>query len=165
MGPRKTRPSRWALRRDERGATLVLTAICMVLLLWGGAMGVDIGFTVVGSRQAQALADTGALDMARYINLADNATKANYASYMSTKLAGMQSDNNAGGVTFTATGMRTPVESISMRLAIGWVKLLPHPGICNRVPISSTRSFFVFLPRTSRSANGFSSEARIVWRA
>ena len=66
-----TRRSRWRRGRDERGATFVLTAICMTLLLWGGAMGVDIGFTVTSSRQAQALADTAALDMARYINLAD----------------------------------------------------------------------------------------------
>ena len=39
-----------------------------------GAMGVDIGFTVDGSRQAQAMADTAALDMARYINIADCAS-------------------------------------------------------------------------------------------
>ncbi len=71
----------------------------MVLLLWGGAMGVDIGFTVVSSRQAQALADTGALDMARYINLADSHDVANYNSYLSGKLANAQSDNGARNVT------------------------------------------------------------------
>ena len=61
-------------RRDERGATLVFTAVCMVVLLWAGAMGVDVGFSVYGSRQAQAMADTAALDMARYINIADTQT-------------------------------------------------------------------------------------------
>ena len=45
-----TRRSRWRRGRDERGATFVLTAICMTLLLWGGAMGVDIGFTVTSSQ-------------------------------------------------------------------------------------------------------------------
>jgi hypothetical protein len=30
--------------------------------------------------------------------------------------------------TFTATGSCTPVESISIRAAIGWVKLLPQPA-------------------------------------
>ena len=47
------------------------TAITMVLLLWGGAMGVDLGFSVGRLRAAQAIADTGALDMTRYINIAD----------------------------------------------------------------------------------------------
>jgi uncharacterized membrane protein len=105
MASRTPRRSRWQRNRDERGATFVLTAICMVLLLWGGAMGVDIGFTVVSSRQAQALADTGALDMTRYINLADNVAQANYFNYINGKLANVQSDNGAGNVTFTATGM------------------------------------------------------------
>ena len=59
--------------------------------------------------------------------------------------------------TFTATGRRTPVESISIRLAIGWVKLLPQPGICRAVLISSTRSVFVFFQSRSVSANGLSS--------
>ena len=44
------------------------------------------------------------------------------------------------------------------------MKLLPQPGICNAVFISSTRSFFVFFPSRSRSANGFSSSARIALR-
>ena len=52
------------------------------------------------------------------------------------------------------------MESISIRLAIGWVKLLPQPGICKDVLISSTRSAFVFRQSRSRSANGFSIEAR-----
>ena len=43
----------------------------MVLLLSAGAFGVDLGFTVDGNRQAQSMADTAALDMARYINIAD----------------------------------------------------------------------------------------------
>ena len=57
--------------RDERGATLVLVAISMILLLWGGAFGVDLGLTTVGNRQVQAMADTAALDVARYVNIAD----------------------------------------------------------------------------------------------
>ena len=53
-------------RREERGATLIITAVSMVALLGAGAMGVDVGFNVYGSRQAQAMADTAALDLARY---------------------------------------------------------------------------------------------------
>ena len=71
----------------------------MVLLLWGGAFGVDLGLTVVGGRQAQAMADTGALDIARYINIADAEIPATATrlTYLDGKLA------NAG----TTTG-RTP---------------------------------------------------------
>ena len=39
--------------RDERGATLVLVAISMIMLLWGGAFAVDLGLTTVGNRQVQ----------------------------------------------------------------------------------------------------------------
>ena len=67
--------------------------------------------------------------------------------------------------SLTATGERTPVESISIRLAIGWVKLLPQPGTCNAVLISSISSFLVFFQRSSRSANGFSIEARSAFRS
>jgi uncharacterized membrane protein len=86
-------------RRDERGATLVLTGICMVLLLWCGAMGVDVGFSVYGSRQAQAMADTAALDLARYINIADNQVSNPAAqTYLDGKLTNVTTDNasNAG---------------------------------------------------------------------
>ncbi len=64
-------PRRCIRIRDERGATLVLVAISMTLLLWGGAFGIDLGLTVVDGRQVQAIADTAALDMARYVNVAD----------------------------------------------------------------------------------------------
>ncbi len=59
-------------RDDERGATLILTAICMVALLGTSAMAVDLGFTVYGSRQAQAMADTAALDIVQNISTADS---------------------------------------------------------------------------------------------
>ena len=35
-----------AHRDDERGAVLVFTAMCMIVLLWAGAMGIDVGFSV-----------------------------------------------------------------------------------------------------------------------
>jgi uncharacterized membrane protein len=123
-----TRRSRWRRGRDERGATFVLTAICMTLLLGGGAMGVDLGFTVTSSRQAQALADTAALDLARYINLADFKSGAtNYNNYINLKLANIQSDNNAGNVTFTATG-----EYWSTTAPIGWT--IPKTGCYRQSP-------------------------------
>jgi uncharacterized membrane protein len=123
-----TRRSRWRRGRDERGATFVLTAICMTLLLWGGAMGVDLGFTVTSSRQAQAMADTAALDLARYINLADFQSGAtNFNNYLNGELANIQSDNNAGNVTFTATG-----EYWSTTAPIGWT--IPKSGCYRQSP-------------------------------
>src|ERR1700722_1155156 len=97
---RRFRLRLWGQRRDnERGATLVFTGICLVLLLWAGAMGVDVGFSVYGSRQAQAMADTAALDLARYINVADNSVSNGAAkNYLDGKLANVATDNasNAG---------------------------------------------------------------------
>lgn len=105
--PTRSLPTQLARRRDERGATFVFTALCMVLLFWGGAMGVNIGFNVLGTRDAQAAADTGALDLTRYINLADGnystLTKAN--QYMTTQLQNLASDNGWGSnTTLTYTG-------------------------------------------------------------
>ena len=60
--------------------------------------------------------------------------------------------------------VRTPVESISMRLMIGCVKMLLQPGTCSTRPISSsTRSPFgppVRGQKNTRSRNGFSSSSR-----
>ncbi len=100
-------------RREERGATLIITAVSMVALLGAGAMGVDVGFSVYGSRQAQAMADTAALDLARYINIADQqCAYCNGAvqTYLNGKLTNVNTDNasNAGltvtpGVWFNGT--------------------------------------------------------------
>jgi uncharacterized membrane protein len=100
-GPSWIRPSLRRRRGDERGATLIFTAICMVALLGAGAMGVDIGFSVYGSRQAQAMADTAALDLARYINIADQqcvGCNGAVQTYLNGKLANVATDNasNAG---------------------------------------------------------------------
>ena len=87
---------------DERGATFVLTAICMILLLWGGAMGVDIGFASMQPGRPKRMADTAALDMARYINLADS-QKSNYATHIPNgKLANVDIGQRCRNVTFIA---------------------------------------------------------------
>src|ERR1700756_5527487 len=81
---------------DERGAAFVLTAMSMVLLLWAGATGVDVGFTVYGSRQAQAIADTAALDLARYINYADTLNSiSDVQTYLNGKLSTVLADNGS----------------------------------------------------------------------
>ena len=85
----------------------MLTAVCMVALLGGGAMGVDVGFTVDGSRAAQAMADTGALDLARYVNIADGFTTltgpSDSQAYMAGKLANVEADNSGSNASLTVT--------------------------------------------------------------
>jgi uncharacterized membrane protein len=83
-------------RKEERGAVLVLTAISMFAVLGAGAMGVDLGFTVYGSRQAQAIADTAAADVIQYITAADQQSSAQALQQtLNTALAGVLKDNNS----------------------------------------------------------------------
>jgi uncharacterized membrane protein len=126
-------------RDDERGAVLVFTAICMVLLLWAGAMGVDVGFSVWGSRQAQAMADTAALDVARYINIADNQTTDSVAlTYLNGKLTNAGVDN-ASNATLTVvlgkwgSGVFTP-ESKCVPSSP------PLTYVCNAVDVTAHQS-------------------------
>ena len=83
-------------REEERGAVLVLTAISMIAILAAGAMGVDLGFTVYGSRQAQAMADTAAADVIQYITTADQqATPQAVQNTLNSALAGVLTDNHS----------------------------------------------------------------------
>jgi uncharacterized membrane protein len=68
----------------------------VVLLLWAGATGVDIGFTVYGSRQAQTIADTAALDLARYISYADTLSSIPAVqTYLNGKLSTVLANNGS----------------------------------------------------------------------
>ncbi len=104
----KNGQSRRGRRRDEHGATFILVAICMVLLLWGGSFGVDLGLTVVGGRQTQALADTSALDMARYIGIADSPAYTNpgaSTTYLNGKLPYADTDNGSAAALSQVAGV------------------------------------------------------------
>ncbi len=77
---------------------MILVAICMVLLLWGGAFGVDLGLTVDGGRQVQAIADTSALDMVRYISVTEwppYSSQIAANSYLNSKLPYADTDNGS----------------------------------------------------------------------
>ncbi len=130
-----------ARRHDERGATFVLTAICMVLLLSAGAFGVDLGFTVDGNRQAQAMADTAALDMARYINLADadagGTSETAAASWLTTnKLPYVDTDNSANTTLTVVPGeWNGSVELPRPQCETG----LPPLPACNAVKVTATQ--------------------------
>ena len=102
-------PRRCIRIRDERGATLVLVAISMTLLLWGGAFGIDLGLTVVDGRQVQAIADTAALDMARYVNVVDwsgqTTTQAKATTYLTGKLTYAATDNGSNATLSETPGV------------------------------------------------------------
>jgi uncharacterized membrane protein len=133
---------------DERGAAFVLTAMSMVLLLWAGATGVDVGFTVYGSRQAQALADTAALDLARYINYADSAysTIPGVQSYLNDKLAQVLADNGSNahlsvipGYYNTSTKVFTAYGFTGAGCQPVVLPPIPHPG-CNAIEVTANQS-------------------------
>ena len=68
---------RFRTRSDnERGATLIIVAISSMLFLGAGALSVDIGLDTVVNRSLQSVADAGALDAARYINVEASVTPA-----------------------------------------------------------------------------------------
>ena len=119
----------------------------MVLLLWAGATGVDMGFSIYGSRQAQSIADTAALDLARYLGYADTLSSIGAVqAYLNGKLATVLTNNgsnaqltvvpgyyNSATKKFTADGFNgnscQPVVAPQ----------IPHPG-CNAVEVTASQS-------------------------
>ncbi len=122
----------------------------MVLLLWGGAFGVDLGFTVVGGRQSQAIADTSALDMARYINVADWNTQINNASasttYLNGKLAYADTDNGSSDTLSETPGVWlngsfTPEgQKVSNQTVQCWYYKPPAAHPCNAIKVTAAQS-------------------------
>ena len=137
-------------RREERGAVLIFTLLSMVLLLWAGATGVDMGFTVYGSRQAQAIADTTAIDLARYISYANTLqTTAQEVAYFNTKKETVLEDNGypdaqltvVPGYYSSATNKFTPDGISTGANSCAPVKAppLPIPG-CNAIEVTANQT-------------------------
>lgn len=128
---------------DERGASFVLTALCMVLLLWGGAMGVDIGVSVWSGRNAQGMADTAALDMARYISIADSSAYQNSSTsgtYLSGKLCGVATDNGGSCSAYSYVGGYWNGSTFnSTNVACYWQNPRRNQA-CNAVSVTATQS-------------------------
>ncbi len=131
--------------RDEQGATLIITAIAMVAILGAGAMGVDLGFSVWGSRQAQAMADTAALDVVQNILTADSMpTDVAVQTYLNGPnglVAGVDKDNasNAGLTAIPgwwANGVFTA--STASNSCAGTI-FSTSPPPCNAVEVTATQ--------------------------
>jgi uncharacterized membrane protein len=151
-------------RSDERGATFVVTAIAMVALLGAGAMGVDLGFQVDSNQQAQAIADIGALDMARYINIADGykTSSPSITTYLNGKLANVSTDNglNSGGATLSyAVGTWSSAGGWKAATGPCFAQLHTNNVPCTAVKVTATQSVpHIFVGGSSsvtRSAVGY----------
>ena len=126
----------------------------MTLLLWGGAFGIDLGLTVVDGRQVQAIADTAALDMARYVNVADWSsqilTQAESTTYLNGKLPYADTDNGSNATlsetpgvwlngVFTAEGGKVLVGKVNENVNCwNYKPVLPQP--CNAIKVTATQS-------------------------
>lgn len=131
-------------RRDEQGATLIFTAISMVLLLWSGATGVDVGFSVYGSRQAQAIADTVAIDLARYISYADNTytTQSTLNAYFAGKATQVLADNGSNAKVTAIPGYDNGTKFIPYATS-GTCQSTKAPPVqpgCNAIEVTADQS-------------------------
>jgi uncharacterized membrane protein len=129
-------------RDEEQGAVLIFTAIAMIAVLGAGAMGVDVGFSVYGSREAQAIADTAAADIIQYINNADQLkTNPGVQQYLNNELNGVLEDNGSNA-NLTVTPML--YSGGSYTVPNGGCKLpVPTPPTypaCNAVAVQATQA-------------------------
>jgi uncharacterized membrane protein len=119
----------------------------MVLLLWAGATGVDVGFSVYGSRQAQSIADTAALDLARYISYADTLGSISAVqTYLNGKLATVLTNNGSDaqltvvpGYFNSSTGKFTADGYTGNSCQPVIAPPINHPG-CNAVEVTASQS-------------------------
>ena len=122
----------------------------MVLLLWGGAFGVDLGLTTVGNRQVQAMADTAGLDLARYVDVADWTTSITTAgastTFLNAKMVNANTDNGSGATLSEIPGVWlngsfTPQgQKIGLQMVQCWFFKPPAQHPCNAVKVTATQS-------------------------
>jgi uncharacterized membrane protein len=121
-------------RDDERGATLIIVGICATLFIWAGAFSIDLGIETVGNRQLQAVADAGALDAARYIDVTSPTPPS-----LTQVAQNAAADNGDSGATTTATlgyWTGTQFETQAAHCSQTTPSALP---ICNAVSVTATQ--------------------------
>jgi uncharacterized membrane protein len=133
-------------REQERGAVLILTAISLIAVLGAGALGVDLGFSVVGSRTAQAMADTAAADLVQYINAADqeqctSGCTNSVQNYLNNELAGVIKDN-ASSTQLYVTPMlyQNGKYDIPSGGCQDTVPFIPTTPVCNAVAVTAKQA-------------------------
>jgi uncharacterized membrane protein len=103
-------------------------------------MGVDVGFSVWGSRTAQAMADTAALDLARYLDFADanGANQATAEGIINGILPLVRTDNGSdAGLTATVGKWTNGVWTVPASCAAPLTP--PAPLGCNAIMVTATQ--------------------------
>jgi uncharacterized membrane protein len=136
-------------------------AISLVMFLAASGLSVDIGRTVVVNRTLQSLADSTALDVSRYIGIADqNRSATSQTSYLSTEVQNAMTESGAvSGETDTWTfglwsnGVVTPPTT---GCALG-LPAAVHP--CNAIQVTVYANLTdLFQPGTSRLSRSATAE-------
>src|SRR5262245_50337932 len=128
-------------RKSERGQSMVLTVVFMVVLLGFAALVVDVGSWYRAHRSAQATADASALAGAQV--LPDTQT----ASQLATQFANKNGGNGSGNpqITFSQNGYET--DTITVKVT------RPTPGFFARVFGSKFMNVTVSGTATARAYN------------
>jgi uncharacterized membrane protein len=150
-------------RRDgERGATLVLVAICMTALIAASGISVDLGREVDMNRSLQSTADSAAIDAARYMSIIDQDQPAPAAVALTAQAKNGVAESGSNA-TVTATGGVWEYKNGSWKFdppqkPCG-ISVPPAITPCNAVKVTVTSSLsnlFEHGSRTlSRTAVGF----------
>jgi uncharacterized membrane protein len=116
------------------------------MLLGAGAMGVDVGFTVYGSRSAQAMADTAALDLVQDIPTIDaEPSPAAVQSYITTQLANVNTDNGSSAILSATPGLwyggvwKDGITAFGSNGCAGTV-FFTVPAACNAIKVTASQS-------------------------
>jgi uncharacterized membrane protein len=122
------RPTRKGRNTDERGATLILVAVGMTLLLGAGALSVDLGIEAYVNRSLQATADAGALDAARYLSVS--------GANLTVQAQRAATDNNSNATMTASEGIWS---SGTFTVPGSCVPTVPpaHPS-CNAVKVTAS---------------------------
>jgi uncharacterized membrane protein len=128
-------------RKEEKGAALVLTGLSMVLLLGAGALGVDVGFSVFGSRTAQAMADTAALDLAQDIPAIDaQVSNAAVSTYITSLLQGVDTDNGTSTYLTATPGLWWNGSFSTLPGGCAGTVFNTPPAACNAIEVTAAQT-------------------------